>query len=495
MPKSKKSRSLSAEFDRAASRSHSPTKKKAKSRSKGSDLTKAHKTSSKKATKAANQPQWTPMATLAKCKELLFDRLQCWPDATAFEGPRKRLRDMLHTTITAGDSNSVLLVGPRGCGKSAMVASVLRELTLDAAVQQRGFHCIHLSGLVQTDDALAIKHIANALIRQGAIIESTATTAVAPETTADVQASAAEMARALREALLAGDASSTRSILVVLDEVDLYAHHGQQTLLYTLLDLAQSGTTPLAIVGLTCRLDTVAMLEKRVLSRFSQQQLHLFNDWSLEQYQGVLDTMLTLPETTPPLPSDFVSTWNQKAQDMLANPSVLAQVQALYEINRADLRPLQQLAWAVIAQATVAEPFVRSDHVFDVTVSQSADAKVLLLLSASALELCLVIAGHQLTRRGATSFNFEQLYDCYRKFALGMQRDAFDLYQQPVALKAFEHLCAMELLRPADARAYPVTDVYRPMQLMITTPQLLEVLDKCATLSTRVKSWAKSGGL
>lgn len=43
-------------------------------------------------------------------------------------------------------------------------------------------------------------------------------------------------------------------MLFVLDEFDLFAHHKNQTLLYNLFDVSQSAQTPVAVVGLTCRL-------------------------------------------------------------------------------------------------------------------------------------------------------------------------------------------------------------------------------------------------
>jgi len=43
-------------------------------------------------------------------------------------------------------------------------------------------------------------------------------------------------------------------VVFVLDEFDLFAHHKNQTLLYNLLDVSQSAQTPVAVVGLTCRL-------------------------------------------------------------------------------------------------------------------------------------------------------------------------------------------------------------------------------------------------
>lgn len=43
-------------------------------------------------------------------------------------------------------------------------------------------------------------------------------------------------------------------MLFVLDELDLFAHHKNQTLLYNLLDVSQSAQAPVAVVGITCRL-------------------------------------------------------------------------------------------------------------------------------------------------------------------------------------------------------------------------------------------------
>ncbi len=64
----------------------------------------------------------------------------------------------------------------------------------------------------------------------------------------------------LRLSVLSGDKSSSRPVLFVLDEFDLFAHHKNQTLLYNLLDVSQSAQAPVAVLGLTCRL--VRLLEK-----------------------------------------------------------------------------------------------------------------------------------------------------------------------------------------------------------------------------------------
>ena len=72
-----------------------------------------------------------------------------------------------------------------------------------------------------------------------------------------------------------------RPTIVVLDGFDLFAGHARQALLYCLLDTAQScraGTVSgtgsgMAVVGVTARVDTINLLEKRVKSRFSGRMI------------------------------------------------------------------------------------------------------------------------------------------------------------------------------------------------------------------------------
>ncbi|XP_016119456.1 origin recognition complex subunit 4-like, partial [Sinocyclocheilus grahami] len=104
------------------------------------------------------------------------------------------------------------------------------------------------------------------------------------------------------------DKSSSRPVLFVLDEFDLFAHHKNQTLLYNLLDVSQSAQTPVAVVGLTCRLDVLELLEKRVKSRFSHRQIHLFSSLSFGQYVDVVRAQLSLPPDFPD--PKFSDEWN-----------------------------------------------------------------------------------------------------------------------------------------------------------------------------------------
>lgn len=50
---------------------------------------------------------------------------------------------------------------------------------------------------------------------------------------------------------------SSKPILFVLEEFDMFAHHKNQTLLYNLFDIAQSDQAPICVVGVTCRLVSI----------------------------------------------------------------------------------------------------------------------------------------------------------------------------------------------------------------------------------------------
>lgn len=68
---------------------------------------------------------------------------------------------------------------------------------------------------------------------------------------------------------------AAKSVIFILDEFDLFTSHPRQTLLYNLFDIAQARKAPIAVLGLTTKIDVVERLEKRVKSRFSHRYVHL----------------------------------------------------------------------------------------------------------------------------------------------------------------------------------------------------------------------------
>jgi origin recognition complex subunit 4 len=89
------------------------------------------------------------------------------------------------------------------------------------------------------------------------------------------------------------DGQTAKSVVFILDEFDLFTTHARQTLLYNLFDIAQARKAPIAVLGLTTRVDVVEALEKRVKSRFSHRYVHLSLPQSLPAYWEICLAGLT----------------------------------------------------------------------------------------------------------------------------------------------------------------------------------------------------------
>jgi origin recognition complex subunit 4 len=196
-----------------------------------------------------------------------------------------KVHTLLESTITAGEGNSMLVVGARGSGKTALVNKALSELN---KTQKQYFHVVRLNGFIQTDDKLALREIWRQLGREMEIDE-------------DASKSYADTLTMLLALLshpdeIAGEAVDrvAKSIIIIMDEFDLFATHARQTLLYNLLDIAQSRKAPIAVLGLTTKFDVTERLEKRVKSRFSHRYVHLPLSKSLKAFQDVCKAAVTI---------------------------------------------------------------------------------------------------------------------------------------------------------------------------------------------------------
>ena len=87
---------------------------------------------------------------------------------------------------------------------------------------------------------------------------------------------------------------TAKSVIFILDEFDLFTTHPRQTLLYNLFDIAQARKAPIAVLGLTARIDVVESLEKRVKSRFSHRYVHLSLPQNLPAFWEICKEGLTV---------------------------------------------------------------------------------------------------------------------------------------------------------------------------------------------------------
>ncbi|KAH3704707.1 origin recognition complex subunit 4-like [Dreissena polymorpha] len=388
------------------------------------------------------------------------------------EKERRDLFELIKRTATAGESNSVLVLGARGSGKSMLIRSVLTELTADKDIEQNLLQ-VHLNGLLQTDDKVALREITRQLKLENSVGDK-------------VFGSFAETLQFLLDALKSGSQSS-KPILFVLEEFDLFAFHRNQTLLYNLFDISQSAQTPICVLGVTCRLDVIELLEKRVKSRFSHRQLHLFTSLPFEEYQQLFASVLSLGKDFPV--QSMASDWNKSVQALSKDASVVDVLKRLYEVTR-DVRSLQQLMVYPVGLLCEDHPRLQAADFQESMKMLSTDSKAAMLHGVSILELCLIISmKHLCDIYDGEPFNFEMVYKEYQKFA--QRRSSMQVFEKPVVLKAFEHLIALELVRPMEqSHGSRVQKEYRLMSLLIHPSQVLTALQKYPNCPTEITQWA-----
>ncbi|KAM9305926.1 origin recognition complex subunit 4 [Gastrophryne carolinensis] len=391
------------------------------------------------------------------------------------DAQHKHLVELLKRTVIHGESNSVLIIGPRGSGKSMLLQDALEEVLAVKAIKENALP-VHLNGLLQVNDKIALKEITRQLNLENVVGDR-------------VFGSFAENLSFLLEALKTGDRTSSCPVLFILDEFDLFAHHKNQTLLYNLFDIAQSAQTPITVIGLTCRLDVMELLEKRVKSRFSHRQIHLLNSFSFSEYQAMFKELLLLAPGFPD--AQFAEQWNTNIQNLAQNKTVEDILQKQFNASK-DLRCLHMLLQLALCRQNGSHPHVNAADLVEAYRLRSLDSKANILHGLSVLEMCLIIAmKHLQDIYSGEPFNFQMVHNEFQKF---IQRKAHSVYnfEKPVILKAFEHLQQLELIKPMEGLSVRTQKEYRLMKLLLDNSQILEALQRYPNCPTDVRQWAVS---
>lgn len=171
-----------------------------------------------------------------------------------------------------------------------LVETIVSELAVD---NRDAFHVIRLNGFIHVDDKLALKEIWRQLGKDMNLEDDLVNRT---SNYADTLASLLALLSHPSEITGQDEGVASKSVVFVIDEFDLFATHARQTLLYNLFDIAQARKAPIAVLGLTTRIDVVESLEKRVKSRFSHRYVHLSLPKSLPAYWDICRQGLSVDE-------------------------------------------------------------------------------------------------------------------------------------------------------------------------------------------------------
>ncbi|KAJ2160166.1 origin recognition complex subunit 4 [Coemansia sp. RSA 552] len=411
------------------------------------------------------------------------------PELVGLDAPLDAVRALLRQTVEQRESNTALVLGPRGSGKSAVVEQALKDTADSAGPGASSFHTVRLSGLVHTSDRTALRDIARQLL-------------VTQDLEHVLIGSVAD-AFAYILGLLRAAGSEPTPVVFVLDEFDLLAQHPKQALLYALFDAAQARQAPIAVIGVSARIDAMDLLEKRVKSRFSHRQIHVHAASSLGQFAGIARAALNARGL---LPDPDARRLAASVDAALATPQVAAHIDCIFDLSK-DTRRLLLLFAPAVAHLDAATPLLDPAHILPAAATAALSPKARVLERVSLLELCLLIAMASLTRACRPKYNFEMVYHEYKTFMsrhimAASAAGAMRIYKKPVALKAFETLVELELVRPVlpSSDAHARNDLlvaagrapkeYRLVQLMLEPAQIAELLAARDDVPVVIRRWA-----
>ncbi|XP_057991214.1 origin of replication complex subunit 4 isoform X2 [Hevea brasiliensis] len=324
-----------------------------------------------------------------------------------------KLKFTISSSITEACNNSILLVGPRGSGKIAVL-----ELALNDLLQEYPdtISLIRLNGLLHSDENCAFKEIAKQLC---------------------------------------------------LEHHLLFSKMGKQRLLYSLLDAMNTVTSQAVVIGVSCRLDVDQLLEKRIRSRFSHRKL-LFLPPSKEDVQRLLEHVFSLP-TDSSFPHDYAAQFNGKLQNLLADDRFKEIISSYLDLN-STINHLVRFLFIVVSLWESKSGFLSLENFKSALSSIQRQPKQECIKDCSILELYILVCMKRLEVKEQNSYNFNSVMKEYRSVHDSFQTS--DYYAWDVCLRSFERLIQRELICFTDNRAHGQSVEFRPVKLLVSYVEL-----------------------
>ncbi|RYF48069.1 MAG: hypothetical protein EOO38_10895, partial [Cytophagaceae bacterium] len=283
-----------------------------------------------------------------------------------------------------------------------------------------------------TDDKIALREIWRQLGREMDLDEEENTTRNYADTLASLLAL---LSHPLELGQEQAPGQTNKSVIFILDEFELFASHPRQTLLYNLFDIAQSRKAPIAVLGLTTRIDVAESLEKRVKSRFSHRYVHLSSSKSFSAFVDVCKAALCLEEDSvyeherdtfdldinDSAGGSALDTWNTAIEGVFASDIFAAMLRRIYYTTKSvnDLLTALHIPLSTLPESAATATDIQ-EHIIAALGPKlmSPDSKLILLSTLSTLQLALLIcAARQTAIHSTETVSFNLAYEEYKLLA------------------------------------------------------------------------------
>ncbi|KAL5348360.1 origin recognition complex subunit 4 [Pseudogymnoascus australis] len=423
----------------------------------------------------------------------------------------QKVYQVVEQTVMSGEGNSMLVIGARGSGKTTLVETVISDLSIE---HRENFHVVRLNGFTHTDDKLALRDIWRQLGREMEVEEDlTAKTNNYADTLTSL------LALLSHPTELSEDSANhmAKSVVFILDEFDLFASHPRQTLLYNLFDIAQARKAPIAVLGVTTKIDVVETLEKRVKSRFSHRYVHLPLPRSLPAFweickEGLQVDMDELVDGgfDPGMPGqeEFLEYWDTMINTLYNNDAPYkSHIQRIFYRSKSVPAFFSTCILPIASLTPRSLPLTSASFTAHSTLSPP-DSKLHILQGLSDLDLTLLICAARLdVVLDTDTCNFAMAYDEYSTLTarqriqasstgIGALSASYKVWGREVAMGSWETLVDYELLVPASMGAGPMGGlggggVGREGKMWKVDVALEEIAGSVGGLTSVMTKWCK----
>ncbi|KAH9927098.1 origin recognition complex subunit 4 C-terminus-domain-containing protein [Epithele typhae] len=499
--------------------------------------------SSKRPNSPTKRPQTLPehlQPWLAQQKRAIMKSLQQFPELDEIElygedypptntAAYEQLGDLLIGSVVRGEGNSCMLIGPSGSGKTQMVQRAIEALPREPIV-------IRLSGHSQQNDRVAIREIAWQLAQQtgqsflpsdeddaddgvAQVPAKPEDDVVEPETydedvdeehDEDENPFLTKLAPPFDNsmpiialpppahllALISMIPTLPRPTVIVVEGFDLFAEHARQSLLYCLLDTAQAcraGTgsgSGMAIIGVTSRVDTLNLLEKRVKSRFSGRMIRTASPARFQHWIDLTKAVLSTPppaatETTSEDGQEWTEMWQSSVETFVKDREVVDILRETYSLTR-DFHMFGRIMTCFILELTPQSPYPTFSKLSSAVERQRCPARYPPLHTLPYPAVCLLIASVHAQTAGHDTFTFEMLHDAFKSQVRTSQSAPVQVAGGGLGM-AFERLVDLRMFLAAAAPAASISKEFALHRSAVDRFSVKEALRKIGQMN--LKKW------